>query len=197
MTPEVAGRWLDVLAAIMAAAWLAGAWFVRRTRDHLATPLALEFEVAAAPAAATDALTRALCSAHVPPLGGSLVDEARNGAVRWHSDRLPRHQGSAVVRGDARGSRIRVEVIATGGGLMLGARLVTVAGMLLVAGLYWALGTYVATSDSPSVRSQVLQMVQAVHLLWPPFLLAGLARMLRSRVGAELRRAVQNAAVGG
>ncbi len=36
----------------------------------------------------------------------------------------------------------------------------------------WALITFVATSPNPATRWQAIQMVQAVHFLWPPFFFA-------------------------
>jgi hypothetical protein len=36
--------------------------------------------------------------------------------------------------------------------------------------------TYVASSPNPAVRWQTLQMLQAVHFLWPPFLCGSLYR---------------------
>jgi hypothetical protein len=48
----------------------------------------------------------------------------------------------------------------------------------------------VIPSPNPSVRGQAIQMVQAVHLLWPPFLCAALARhpgrMIQARVSAMI-----------
>jgi hypothetical protein len=57
----------------------------------------------------------------------------------------------------------------------------------LVAGS-WAMWTFVVPSPNPGVRGQAIQMVQIVHLLWPPFLFAAVsrqpARMIQSRVSA-------------
>jgi hypothetical protein len=45
-----------------------------------------------------------------------------------------------------------------------------------LAGGYWVLSTYCLPSTNPDIRTQVIQMVQAVHFLWPPFLFGGLYR---------------------
>jgi len=51
-----------------------------------------------------------------------------------------------------------------------------IAGLLaLVFGCAF-IHTYVASSPDPAVRWQTLQMLQAVHFLWPPFLFGGLYR---------------------
>jgi hypothetical protein len=40
----------------------------------------------------------------------------------------------------------------------------------------WLVYTMLVSSPNPAVRGQALQMAQVVHLLWPPFLFAGLYR---------------------
>ena len=45
----------------------------------------------------------------------------------------------------------------------------------LVAGS-WTIYTLVTSSPDPAIRWQTVQMVQAVHFLWPPFLFAALYR---------------------
>jgi hypothetical protein len=49
----------------------------------------------------------------------------------------------------------------------------------VIAGVAGALWHYVAASDTPSVRSQSLQIMQIVHVLWPPFLIYGLWKGIR------------------
>jgi hypothetical protein len=56
------------------------------------------------------------------------------------------------------------------GGIVQGLGLVG----LIVGG--WAMSTYIAPSPDPAVRWQSLQMLQVVHVLWPPFLFGGLYR---------------------
>jgi hypothetical protein len=58
-------------------------------------------------------------------------------------------------------------------------------GLVALAAGCWALDTYVASSPNPAVRWQVLQMFQAVHFLWPPFLLGALYRRGTSVVAAQ------------
>lgn len=62
-----------------------------------------------------------------------------------------------------------------GGRWMLAAASAFLVLGLLALGLgLWACRTYLL--PDPSYRPQVVQMVQAVHFLWPPFLFAGLYR---------------------
>ena len=49
--------------------------------------------------------------------------------------------------------------------------------ILLVSGLIW---TLVIPAQNPAIRWQVIQVVQMVHFLWPPFLIYGLARGQRT-----------------
>jgi hypothetical protein len=56
----------------------------------------------------------------------------------------------------------------------------------------WAMSTYVATSPEPAVRWQSLQMLQVVHVLWPPFLFSGLYRRGIRGVTAEFEALANN-----
>jgi hypothetical protein len=56
----------------------------------------------------------------------------------------------------------------------------------------WALATFVAWSPDPAVRWQTVQMVQAVHFLWPPFLFGALYRRGSRSVAAQFEALVQN-----
>jgi len=92
---------------------------------------------------------------------------------------------------EAVGSRTRVSyAIETSSSRIL----LTIGWLLIVLGLTalvvgaWLILTLVVTSPSAGIRAQSVQMFQAVHLLWPPFLLAYLARqpakLVRTRVDA-------------
>lgn len=52
--------------------------------------------------------------------------------------------------------------------------------------------TYVASSPNPATRWQTLQMLQAVHFLWPPFLFGALYRRGVKEVVAQLEALVHN-----
>lgn len=77
--------------------------------------------------------------------------------------------------------------------LWVGAVVQTVGLIGLVVGC-WSLSTYVATSAEPSVRWQSLQMLQVVHVLWPPFLFGGLYRKGIRGVAAAFEALVNNLA---
>jgi hypothetical protein len=87
------------------------------------------------------------------------------------------------------GKRTRIEyaVETSSGRVLLGLGwLILFLGLAgLIAGV-WLEFTYVVPSPDPNIRTQAVQMVQVVHLLWPPFLFAHVSRrpatMLRTRV---------------
>jgi len=190
---ETAAYWLDVIAAGAAVLWLAGAWFVMSTVRRSRQPLHGEAEVACDPATLITRLTKSIADARAgSPLQNSAVEGACANEVRWRSTGVMRHSGTARATGDRKTASVAWQ-IETGGGLLLGARLVVVLGAFVVGGLYWLLSEYVLPNENLGIRGQVFQMVQAIHVLWPPFLLAGLARKLRRMVADEVRRVVQNA----
>ena len=76
--------------------------------------------------------------------------------------------------------------------LLLAAKLFLVLGLIAIVAGYWALSTYAVTSANPGVRAQVIQMMQTLHFLWPPFLFAVLHRQLRRTAQAQIRATIQN-----
>jgi hypothetical protein len=45
---------------------------------------------------------------------------------------------------------------------------------LVIFGLFWILWNYAAPNPDPTFRWQSIQILQVVHVLWPPFLIAHL-----------------------
>ena len=194
LTIDEAGLWLDVLAGLAMGAWFAGARFTRVTLRLLREPRAGECVVAAPTSAVRDALVDALSRAQqLSPLSLARITRADDQEIAWEVTRGPqRHRG--LVRLADEGPRTRVTYGIVGEGPVLRiATAVCVLGLVVTIGLYFVLRTWVAQSPDEHVRWQVLQMVQAVHLLWPPFLLAGLARKVRSQSAEEIERIVGNA----
>jgi hypothetical protein len=60
-----------------------------------------------------------------------------------------------------------------------------VAGLVALVGGGWAAYTFLASSPNPAARGQTLQMLQAVHFLWPPFLFGALYRWGNSAVAGQ------------
>jgi len=95
----------------------------------------------------------------------------------------------------ARQSRCRVEWTAELANmdwlLKLGA-LFQVLGLLALGIGGWAIDTYVVSSPEPAVRWQTVQIMQAVHFLWPPFLFGALYRRGRKEVAAHFEALAHN-----
>lgn len=187
MSPADAAFWLDALAAGALTAWLAGAWFVARSAAKLAAPASEEVKLPEAVADPAQKFARALSQTNTrSALGATVIDAVEAAEVRWHANGTMRHTGTLrVARDDPR--RLLLE-LTTKSPLLTAAKLVVTAGLLVTAAIYVALRLWIVPSDVDPVRLQVFQMVQSVHVLWPPFLLAGLARGLRNRLVAEASR---------
>jgi hypothetical protein len=89
------------------------------------------------------------------------------------------------------GSRTRVEYAvetSSGRALLAAGWFFLALGLLALVIGVWVECTYVLPSPNPNIRAQAIQMVQVVHFLWPPFLLAHLskqpARLTRTRIEA-------------
>ncbi len=194
MDPETAAFWLETIAAGAAAAWFAGAWFVHRTRSLCAEPQGGEIEVASSPDAIVQRTTQALADARAgSPFAGSVIEHAGGGEVRWRTDSgALRHRGVVRATGIAQQSRVVYGIEYTGRLLTFGTAFVAF-GAVVVGVLFWLLREHVLTSPDANVRAQVIQMVQACHVLWPPFLFAGISRALRRTLANEVLRTLRNA----
>lgn len=93
------------------------------------------------------------------------------------------------------GSRTRIEyaIEVPSGRVLLGIGWLFVAlGLAALVVGCWLMFAFVVASPNPSARSQAFQMVQAVHLLWPPFLFATLARQPARMIEARVSALVHN-----
>ena len=77
-------------------------------------------------------------------------------------------------------------------GFLVGGWIVQGCGLVTLAVLYWALGTYVATNPNPAIRWQSVQMIQCIHLIWPPFLLGYRYRAGYGLVRRQMDTAIKN-----
>ncbi len=77
-------------------------------------------------------------------------------------------------------------------GLLAAAWIVQIIGIVVLSGLFVTLYLWVAPNPNPGVRWQSVQMVQAIHFLWPPFLLAGLYRRMERQVRTTFDSMVSN-----
>jgi hypothetical protein len=195
MDYETAAMWLDLIAGIAVVCWLASTWFAITTRRRCTEPVTGNFRSEAPPERLRSAFVAALSAAPLGnPLARTEIDSATATEIRWRMPRGPiRHHGVLRLAADGGGTRadygILVRSAMTTVGLCIAA-----AGLIVLVGLYLMLRETALASANGAVRAQVIQMVQCVHLLWPPFLLAGIARGTRRRLGEEVERVLRNAA---
>ena len=113
-------------------------------------------------------------------LPGPAWNALRGGALRFEADSPSRTRVS-----------YRAEI---GGGrwLLVAGVLVQALGLVALFVGFWLARTYAVQAADLAARSQVIQMVQVVHFLWPPFLFAALYRGRRRTVRAVLDALVSN-----
>jgi len=93
------------------------------------------------------------------------------------------------------GSRCRVEwavELEDPRGLLRAGAAFQIAGLIAIIAGCWTILTFVVPSPDPALRWQVVQMVQVVHLLWPPFLFGALYRRAWRGVAARLDALAHN-----
>jgi hypothetical protein len=106
------------------------------------------------------------------------------GSPREVSERIARALATGTASISARIDGCRVEYSLDASPLGARYRVTTLillglgAAAILAAAVLFP--TLILTSDNPGVRGQTAQVVQLVHLLWPPFLLTYQARRARS-----------------
>jgi len=109
-------------------------------------------------------------------------------------------RGQFVGRGQLRFSpaargrtRIDYAVEVSGGrGLLLGGAIFQVLGLVALVAGFWLIRTYIIPNQDPAIRGQTFQMLQVVHVLWPPFLFGGLYRGRHTAVRTAFDTLVHN-----
>ncbi len=82
--------------------------------------------------------------------------------------------------------------VSSGRGLLIAGAAVQVLGLVAIVAGFLLIHTLVLPNPKPAVRGQVLQMIQVVHFLWPPFLFGGLYRYRHRLVRDGLKTFVHN-----
>jgi hypothetical protein len=67
-----------------------------------------------------------------------------------------------------------------------------VAGLIALVLGCWLVNTYCVSSPNPAMRWQTIQMAQAAHFLWPPFVFGALYRQRRKLVLTSFEALIQN-----
>ena len=206
MSPETSRLVLIVIGALALAAWMAGFAFVSwvakgksRSRFDAVERFTLEelpegemlsdlVELNGEAGALSARLAALLARDGLPMYGPVQLTDVTAGRVAFESLGLPMGGRSSKVRGEVifrpgKGGAVEaayVVEIPGAKGLLIGAWVMSAAGLVALVATFWGIWTFVINSPSVAVRTQTFQMAQVVHLLWPPFLLAGLAKV-RSR----------------
>jgi len=116
-----------------------------------------------------------------PNLSGAAVGQhVRRGELRF-----------TATGGDRTGVDYAIAVPEWRGLLIAGAIVQGLGLVALVVG-FFAMITWVIPNPNPAIRGQSFQMLQVVHVLWPPFLLGTLYRMRRRTVQARFEVLVHN-----
>jgi len=126
------------------------------------------------PAALSARLGAKLARGGIWPGGPIAITERRDDLVRFATPGEPGKPSGEIRLTGAGPGRTRYEYAVEYRGLAAFLRwgwVVQAAGLIVLAVGYWALRTYVATNANPAIRAQSFQLIQVVHLLWPPFLL--------------------------
>jgi hypothetical protein len=212
---------LYAFAAVEAIVWLAALVYLIRSpsagRSGVATnldglagsdraPAGVVYGGADLNGAAEDLSKRAaaiIAKESLGTLGQIKIEEQTDDTIRFERLALAPSGQSAwatLRRGEmhftpAGAGRTRVEYlleVSRGRGLLLAAFLVQIAGLIALVTAALLMETYVVNNPDPEVRYQVIQMVQVVHFLWPPFLLAYLYRRSRRQAAAWFDTMVHN-----
>jgi hypothetical protein len=217
MSSETAQIVLAAIAGIGFIAWLAGLQFLfssarvgrndtAATGDFSEPPpdnwMVGSAEVDGQPAVLAKKAAALLVKQAPGPFGPIKIMEASDNRLAFErvGPAAGNMQGQWLRRGEMRftaidGKRTRIDYAIERSPLRW---LLWLGGLFLVLGLIalvvgaWLIATLVVPSPDPAVRSQAIQMVQAIHFLWPPFLMGGLYRRGIRSVRATFEALVHN-----
>jgi hypothetical protein len=215
MTFNTAQLILAVIASIAVTTWLASAhylanspakaakrdrtepdWTDRESRIAAGTTTIIgEGEIAGDRDALSTKLAAKIARDGIWPGGPIEIVESRDGLLEFTSPGEPANPRGQIHLESAGTGRTRyeyqVEFRALGRLLKIG-WIIQGAGLVVLAVAYWALHTWVAPAASPAVWAQSVQLVQVVHLLWPPFLFGHRYRTQYRQVRRQLDTLLRN-----
>ena len=196
-------------------AWIAGLWFVVATARRGRTPQETMAPLGNVPNQISDTAdvegdvteiadrAAAVLAQGLPGTPWAQVRITDRTADRLRFDVLSLGSTRKLVRdaqvqfaaGSSGKTRVTYNFAPTPGkGLMTGAWIFVAVGFVVLVAGFFLLRTYVVFSPDPAVREQALQMMQVVHFLWPPFLLAGMARYHSRLVANSMQTFLANLA---
>lgn len=203
MSEETAQLILAIITVIAFTAWVAGLQFLLRSArkptdpDGPAMPelpgnwLHTSAEVAGTPAELIEKATSLLVR-DTTGLGTLKILDRKADRVSFErvGPGMANQACPGLQKGELRftpaGNKTRIDVfldVARLHGLLAIGFAISALGLIAIILGCYLIYTYVTTSPIPGIRWQTLQMLQCVHLLWPPFMLGALYR----RFGREAR----------
>jgi hypothetical protein len=221
MTPQTAHLILYCIAGVACAVWCAGLHFllasgrkprVEERSDEFARAypneseqtnrLAIQgtAEVEGEPEILAARAASILAKGNLGQLGPLRIVSRTDESVTFEGDAANPGIGKFIRQGaihfaSAGQNKTRVEYaldLPHGKGLLLIGMIFQVLGLAAIAIVFWLLNTYVADSPNAGIRAQSVQMVQVVHLLWPPFLFGGLYRQRHGALRSTFDTFIRN-----
>lgn len=205
--PTTAQTILQTIAGIALVLWLAGCWFVASSRDAAAEEassgdwgtigrrrpsLQGSMNIEGEP---NELARKAAVLVARGALGPVKILEAKDSYLEFEGVPIRRVGWVALDFGSGGAHRTQVTYVASP---RTGTALLTIAKILLIVGLaavvvgFALLQRFAVNSPRPAIRGQVFQMIQVIHFLWPPWLLAGLHRAMRRNARMAVEAFVSN-----
>ncbi|MCA8969353.1 MAG: hypothetical protein KDC95_06200 [Planctomycetes bacterium] len=187
MTQETASFWLHVIFVSALVIWGAGAVFLLRAESALAASVTREVPLDGVSRPFLKIFASRLSEIRSQMVRGIALDVVEPSRVRWHSSSGFIHHGEARL--EASPTRLQWSFEEGAHAFRMTGRFLIVFGFVVIVALYFILRTYALPSAMPGM---VFQMMQAIHVLWPPFLIGGLALHSRRCMVDEIERIAHN-----
>jgi hypothetical protein len=215
MTFTTAQLILAVIASVAVTTWLAGSHYLanspakaaKRDRTELEwtdrestlvagpTTIIGEGEIAGDRDALSTKLAAKIARDGIWPGGPIEIVESRDGRLEFVSPGEPANPRGQIHLESAGTGRTRyeyeVEYRALARLLKIG-WIIQGAGLVVLAVAYWALHTWIAPAANPAIWAQSFQLIQVVHLLWPPFMLGHRYRSQYGQVRRQMDTLLRN-----
>ncbi len=121
----------------------------------------------------------------------------RSNSIAYQSDVTSRIGEIKFESVNENRTRVRYQVeTASGQNILRVAWLIQLFGFVFLVGGIWLAFSVLIPSPNPAIRTQSIQLVQAVHFLWPPFMLGSLVRSRRRAVQTTLDVMISNLPYG-
>ncbi len=213
MTPQTAHLIVYSITAVACVIWFAGLQFLLASAREPRVDnqfgeiepskrLAIQgmVEVEGEPENLSSRAASILAKGSVGQLGPVRIISRTAESVTFEGDAASMGIGKYVRQGAIHFARVgqnktRIEYaldVPHGKALLVGGFIFQVLGLVAIAVGFLLLSTYVADARNRAVRAQSVQMVQVIHLLWPPFLFGTLYRNRQGALRGTFETFVRN-----